>query len=994
MTISRTAAFLAAIALATTVALASDTEPASAAQVKALLDERRHEEARRMGEELLAALEARDEGESVEAAVLLDLLVRAARQRNDYSDDIRSLAERATAIKERLQGPDHPGVADTLFGYGMLHFEAGEYDAARSLFDRVLAIREKALGPDDLKVAEILLEMANTVQRQGRFAEAKPMYERALAIRERGRGPDHTDVANVLHNAANLHLRMGDFVEARRLYLRSLTIRKKVLGPRHIDVALTYVTMGVLYQNMGDYDEAREVLEEAVAICRAGEWRDSLLLTGALNNLGNVHWSLGEPEKARSLYSEALDIKLRRLGPDHPDLTLELNNLGVAHKTLKDYDAAIPLFERAIRLVEQRLGPDHFNLSAPINDLANVLVLKGQLAEARPLYERALAIRVARLGRGHPEVAETIMNLSSLALAEGKRPEALALAVEASDLLLAQIRDTFAYLPESAALDLATSRDKPHAILFEGLRTAKDDAPSWLEACWNWALERKGIVLEEMVARHRSALLDESAEARQGREDLARARGALGALWADGPGSREPGAYQAELKEATARKESAEERLASLSAPFRAERARRRADLAFARRSLRSGEALVEIVRVEIGLSVIDKKPVHDVALILLPDGGATWEDLGPAEATDRLVASWRNELSASLEHREDRAAADRLDRAGRDLRRAVWDPIARHVSGARLVLMVPDGSLHQVDFGALPAEGGRFVLEEAPPMQWLGSGRDIVARADGAARSTPAGRRGLLALGSPDFRARVPILTAQAGGAGIPMRGVTSTCAAVRQTTWAPLPEAAKEIEAIAGLIEDREPVTVLSGAEAAEEALLREAQARRLLHIATHGFFLDSCGGNAKNPLLHSGLVLAGANHAGPPAGDPGASDGILTAEEIATADLRGVDLAVLSACDTGRGDVTVGEGTFGLRRALEIAGVRSVVMSLWPVPDRQARRWMVEFYRAHVLDGSAAREAARRASLTLLEDLREKRLPPHPYMWTGFVVAGTPD
>jgi CHAT domain-containing protein len=190
---------------------------------------------------------------------------------------------------------------------------------------------------------------------------------------------------------------------------------------------------------------------------------------------------------------------------------------------------------------------------------------------------------------------------------------------------------------------------------------------------------------------------------------------------------------------------------------------------------------------------------------------------------------------------------------------------------------------------------------------------------------------------------------------------------------------------------MKDRGPVTALMGAQAVEEALLRDAPRQRILHIATHGFFLASCRGAAENPLLHSGLVLAGANRTD---NDPGASDGILTAEEIVATDLRGVDLAVLSACDTGRGEVAVGEGVFGLRRALEIAGVRTVVMSLWPVPDRQARRWMVDFYGAHVIDGSSARDAARRASLNLLAELRARKLPTHPYLWTGFVVAGAGD
>lgn len=142
-------------------------------------------------------------------------------------------------------------------------------------------------------------------------------------------------------------------------------------------------------------------------------------------------------------------------------------------------------------------------------------------------------------------------------------------------------------------------------------------------------------------------------------------------------------------------------------------------------------------------------------------------------------------------------------------------------------------------------------------------------------------------------------------------------------------------------------------------------------------------------QTPLLLSGLVLAGANRAGRD-GTMDREDDILTAEELAMLDLCGVELAVLSACDTGQGRVEVGEGVFGLRRALEIAGVRTVVMTAWPVPDRQARRWMHRFCGSW-LDGASILESRRDATLDLLEDLRARDYPIHPYFWAGFQAAG---
>lgn len=185
-----------------------------------------------------------------------------------------------------------------------------------------------------------------------------------------------------------------------------------------------------------------------------------------------------------------------------------------------------------------------------------------------------------------------------------------------------------------------------------------------------------------------------------------------------------------------------------------------------------------------------------------------------------------------------------------------------------------------------------------------------------------------------------------------------------------------------------------------------------KRVLHLATHGFFLgehcrsslDSSRGIAKlardddetpppvggeNPLLLSGLALAGANHR--EAAGPDEEDGILTAEEIAELDLSGVEWAVLSACDTGLGEIRSGEGVFGLRRAFQVAGVRTLIMSLWAVEDESARAWMRALYEARLVKRMGAAEAVREASLTGLRERRERGESTHPFYWAGFVAAG---
>ena len=144
-----------------------------------------------------------------------------------------------------------------------------------------------------------------------------------------------------------------------------------------------------------------------------------------------------------------------------------------------------------------------------------------------------------------------------------------------------------------------------------------------------------------------------------------------------------------------------------------------------------------------------------------------------------------------------------------------------------------------------------------------------------------------------------------------------------------------------------------------------------------------------NGENPLLLSGLALAGANHRD--AAGPDEDDGILTAEEIAAMDLSGTEWAVLSACDTGIGEIKVGEGVFGLRRAFQVAGARTVIMSLWSVEDESARQWMKVLYEGRLLKHLDTAEAVRNASLTVLKARRAHGESTHPFYWAGFVAAG---
>jgi CHAT domain-containing protein len=326
---------------------------------------------------------------------------------------------------------------------------------------------------------------------------------------------------------------------------------------------------------------------------------------------------------------------------------------------------------------------------------------------------------------------------------------------------------------------------------------------------------------------------------------------------------------------------------------------------------------------------------------------------------------------------------------AVRELDRLVFAPVRALLGDARNVLLAPDGALNLVPFGALADEAGRYLVSRYL-FVYLTSGRDLLRL-----QQRVESRERPLIVANPRFGG------ASRPGGGSPRTGEDPAPAVRRR--FIPLPATLSEARAIGVMLPG---ASMLTGKDATETAL-KGVHGPAILHVATHGFFRDGGGAPAggapegsgqpdgaerrakdtgaweqiADPLLRAGLALAGANEPAP-AGD----DGILTAMEAAGLDLWGTKLVVLSACDTGVGEASNGDGVYGLRRALVIAGSGSQVISLWSVTDAETRDLMVAFYRA-LRAGRGPAEALRQAQLRLLG----RGGTSHPFFWASFIASG---
>jgi CHAT domain-containing protein len=327
------------------------------------------------------------------------------------------------------------------------------------------------------------------------------------------------------------------------------------------------------------------------------------------------------------------------------------------------------------------------------------------------------------------------------------------------------------------------------------------------------------------------------------------------------------------------------------------------------------------------------------------------------------------------------------VDELARELHERLIQPLQPHLGDAGRIVLSPDGQLNLLPFGVLIDEQGRYLMQSAE-ITYLTSGRDLLRVA-----STTRSRQGAVVIADPHFG---PLDQAAVNEAD----DTTNRCSAevrggVLQFT--PLPGTAAEAKALKSLLKLTDDQVFTQGQ--ASEAVLKQLKGPRILHLATHGFFLADQAVDltseaprllgqdrllvpkGEHPLLRSGLALAGANRL-----RSGQDDGILTALEVAGLDLVGTELAVLSACETGVGHVLNGEGVYGLRRALVLAGVQTQVVSLWKVDDTATKDLMVDYYQR--LSAGAGRSAAlRQAQLTMLKDPERT----HPYYWGAFMVVG---
>jgi len=892
-------------------------------------------------------------------------------------EDAATYAHKALDLAQQIWGNEHPVLAIILNILAQSFQGQGRFTEAENLFIEALQMSKRLLGEKHIVVAIVLNNLAELFQRQGHFIKAEPLYIEAieaLQMSKRLLGEEHIQVAASFNNLAELYNSQGRFTEAEPLFMKALQMSKNLLGEEHPNVAASLNYLARLYQNQGHLIEAEPLYIKALQMRKRllGEEHPNVAIS--LNDLAGLYQSQRRFKEAKSLYIEALQMNKRLLGEEHPNVAISLNNLAGLYKSQGCFKEAEKLHIEALQMNKRLLSEEHLDVASSLHDLVLLYYSQGRFKEAEPLCIEALQMCKRLLGEEHPNVATSLNDLAVLLVLTGHPAEALARMNEAIQVEDNILRRIFAFSSEKDRLTYLQSIRHRFEKFLSLVLSYFQDSSEVVQTALDMVLKRKALSASALAAQNQALysgryphLTKEFKQLRRLSEEIVHLTFAI-------PKVNELNSIRKTLKQKQTEYDNLQRQLAQQVPEIKLQ------DQPTDRRAvaleLSEGSMLVEFVCTHIfdftaprGKEWKEWKPARYLAFILpaqQPDA-VQLIDLGEAEHIDRLIQVFRqeasNENSNNSEHPLDMCSltpdpeseypilAYNLPPEAIQLREALFDKISPYLKNTKHLILAPDGALNILPFQLLPLAGERKLMDEYN-INYLSVGRDILrAKIETTRPASPP-----VVIADPDFDLK-PSRWVKRSETQQPVSNVNVGFRSSTQPTT------------LAGTSFDRAPGTRFLGESVAKmlaikpyldrealESHLTTDNCPSILLIATHGYFSkqkewpeitaelatqprdNRLFTKVENPMLRSGLALAGANtwlSGGELPKEAG--KGFLFAQEVAGLDLWANELTVLSACQTGMGDIQLGEGVFGLRRAFAVAGTKSLIMSLWSVPDR---------------------------------------------------------
>jgi CHAT domain-containing protein/Tfp pilus assembly protein PilF len=958
---------------------------------------------------------------------------------NDLGEECKRESMR---ILQKILDPDSEDYEDILEYIAQQYFTLHNFSAAEGAYLKLKAIKQDRLEEDHSEILRIDQKLIDVYELLGKFDDQKKNILRLLKHSREKYGEKDPRTANYIFSLAKHYRSVTNYPDAEYYLLQALAIWDSLPGfYAHLKMQVMR-EMGRILVNQARYEDALEYLQRGKDLFHEGDYKRSSVYSNILNYFGNAYMGLGRYDEANLAYHEAMVIRIKNGGSRNPGIGEPANNLGELHYTIGNYDSARVYFDTAIVVREPRYGmynsymlysrlglakvytklgdyiaaDSNFDIASQICETAYdsihlhrawILEGKGELAlkqqeyeTAESLFMEALRIKDAIFDTIHAEKIPIMENLALIYGLNGDFPKSLDYFQKLLEIRHYFVNDVFSYTSEDQRIKFIRSNP---LILNEMLSVALlADSREFREATLLMVLKGKAALIEASKMEKQFMFCSKDPIFDSLWNVLNEIKGQISDLTLSAFGAEQPDFFADSLQSLNDYANSVDKELKMKCNDYEDYLASKDYSLAHITAALPEDAILLEYVYFtpidqSNKISYTNSNKPHYLTLSLDSKGNTSIVDIGDASEIDSLIESVRemfydketiiNSVTVGL-------AESELKKSTGGLYEKILAPFDKNFNGNKNLYISTDGQLNLLPYEILPTTDSHYIIEKYK-ISYLSSGSDLVF-----GRDVPEPENRALILADPDYD--YCGVSAQTSTQILPpnttlrtnINGITDCLT----SQFSSLANARREADSIADYISSRSDIEIDTcfGTRACEESLKELAYTPKALQIITHGYFCDQVSADSNqmtyNPLLYCGLALSGANNIfNNSAGVcENAEDGILTAYEISGLNLVGTELVVLSACESGMGEVMNGEGVFGLRRAFQHAGAESIVMSLWKVPDKETYELMTGFYK-YWLNGQSRKAALRQAALDVMRKCYDENGHTHPYFWGAFIMAG---
>jgi CHAT domain-containing protein len=829
------------------------------------------------------------------------------------------------------------------------------YKLAEASFIEAKTLLETNQLTNDISYLRCISNLALVYMAQGKTIESEEYVNDALKISQQVGENSPAYVAN-MNTRSKFEQMIGHYNEAESGFDNTLQLVKKVFTENSLQYAIVLNNKAMLYQNVGRFDEGILLMKQAMATADAA-FKKSMKRKNSFDgrrfqsNLAFMYQMAGKFTEAEATFLDMKKSSEKNMASNNPEYAALLNQLAVLYVQVKKYDQVEPLLKKAQDILRKKQGEESPAYARATGDLGTFYRITGKNAQAEPLLIQALAIREKTLGVNHPDYFRTKEELAILYWKTQQWDKAYDNYKPVMDKTIDFINNYFPPMSEAEKTKYWDITSPRFQRFYNFAIAASASRPSIVEDVYDYQAATKGLLLnatnkikDAILKSGDKTLISDYLMWLDKKEALARFYSLS---------KEELTQQKIDLPALESEANRMERSLSSRSGDFSSGYSTQKVSFKQIRDVLAENEAVVEIIRVHTFdhdfiadskyIALVLTKGMTSPKMVVLENG---------AQLESRYAKYYRNAIQQKI---EDTYSYDQY-----------WARFDAELSGKKVVYISPDGAFNQINLNTLKKPSADYVLNRYD-VSILGNSKDLLSL---KSKKPGAAQKNATLLGFPNY-----------GGSEL-----------------AALPGTKVEIDAVSKILKGAGyQVSQLAELQASEKNL-KAVKSPALMHIATHGYFLQDTesGGDAfgvsadnaaNNPLLRSGLMLANASKTISGAASPNLEsndNGILTAYEAMNLDLDNTSLIVLSACETGLGDVKNGEGVYGLQRAFLVAGADAMIMSLWKVDDAATQQLMTNFYTNWIKLGNK-QKAFKQAQLQLMTKFKE------PYYWGAFVMMG---